>query len=181
MEYYGSELNQWGVFGYYQDRVCANLEILDGLKSFENAAEACWLYGALPSEIQNRGSQYKVESVMIRGCKREIFSPLATSKNAVKLMSAAECLPLAMGPEPTLYSSPIVVLDFRALYPLIMIAYNYCHLTCLGRTTANFTSKKPGASFWNFDGQMSELKGSSIRDSFFIQCHQTAFSLPHPI
>lgn len=47
--------------------------------------------------------------------------------------NAAECLPLIMEPISAFYSSPLVVLDFQSLYPSVMIAYNYCYSTCLGR------------------------------------------------
>ena len=40
-----------------------------------------------------------------------------------------------MEPLSAFYSSPLVVLDFQSLYPSIMIAYNYCYSTCLGRIT----------------------------------------------
>jgi len=50
--------------------------------------------------------------------------------------NAAECMPLIMEPMSAFYSSPLVVLDFRSLYPSVMIAYNYCYSTCLGRVAA---------------------------------------------
>lgn len=38
-----------------------------------------------------------------------------------------------MEPLSAFYSSPLLVLDFQSLYPSVMIAYNYCYSTCLGR------------------------------------------------
>jgi len=48
-------------------------------------------------------------------------------------VAAPESLPLILEPESRFYVDPVVVLDFQSLYPSIVIAYNYCFSTCLGR------------------------------------------------
>jgi DNA polymerase zeta len=46
---------------------------------------------------------------------------------------ATEALPLVMEPESRMYCHPVVVLDFQSLYPSMVIAYNLCYSTCVGR------------------------------------------------
>ena len=50
-------------------------------------------------------------------------------------MDAPECIPLVMEPESRFYTDPVIVLDFQSLYPSMMIAYNYCFSTCLGKVS----------------------------------------------
>lgn len=50
-------------------------------------------------------------------------------------MCAPEVLPLNMEPESGYYRDPVIVLDFQSLYPSIVIAYNYCFSTCLGKVS----------------------------------------------
>lgn len=48
-------------------------------------------------------------------------------------MRAPECIALTLEPMSTIYFTPVAVLDFQSLYPSIIIAYNLCYSTCLGR------------------------------------------------
>lgn len=58
---------------------------------------------------------------------------LTNGNTQVGKQNAAECMPLIMEPLSAFYNGPLIVLDFQSLYPSIMIAYNYCYSTCLGR------------------------------------------------
>lgn len=55
-------------------------------------------------------------------------------------------MPLIMEPISAFYSSPLVVLDFQSLYPSVMIAYNYCYSTCLGRVSEFMGQNKFGVT-----------------------------------
>ncbi|KAJ3341524.1 DNA polymerase zeta [Gonapodya sp. JEL0774] len=92
--------------------------------------------GFVAMALLDRGSQFKVESVMARIAKPQNLIMFSPSKNQVASQRAAECLPLIMEPESQFYNSPLLVLDFQSLYPSVMIAYNYCSLT---------TFSQPGA------------------------------------
>lgn len=41
--------------------------------------------------------------------------------------------PLVLEPLSAFYWWPVVVLDFQSLYPSVIIGYNLCYSTCLGR------------------------------------------------
>ena len=55
-------------------------------------------------------------------------------------------MPLIMEPQSDFYNSPLVVLDFQSLYPSIMIAYNYCYSTCIGRVVDFMGKSKFGVT-----------------------------------
>lgn len=62
-------------------------------------------------------------------------------------------------PQSAFYKSPLIVLDFQSLYPSIMIAYNYCYSTCLGRIQKFKGTNKLGFSELKLPpGLLGELK-----------------------
>ncbi|KAH6917376.1 hypothetical protein BKA70DRAFT_332306 [Coprinopsis sp. MPI-PUGE-AT-0042] len=114
-------------------KTCMVLEILEETEVVTKSAEFARIFGVDFFSVISRGSQFKVESFMFRIAKPESFVLISPSKADVGKQNAAECMPLIMEPTSALYTSPLVVLDFQSLYPSVMIAYNYCYSTCLGR------------------------------------------------
>ncbi|KAG1864196.1 hypothetical protein DFJ58DRAFT_680547 [Suillus subalutaceus] len=118
---------------YFLERTIMTLEILQEAETTTKNAEFARVFGVDFYSVISRGSQFKVESFMFRIAKPESFVLLSPSKHDVGKQNAAECMPLIMEPLSAFYNGPLVVLDFQSLYPSIMIAYNYCYSTCLGR------------------------------------------------
>ncbi|KAI1797881.1 hypothetical protein LXA43DRAFT_969080 [Ganoderma leucocontextum] len=123
------------VLRHFAARTSMVLEMLDVAEVVTKNAEFARVFGVDFFSVLSRGSQFKVESFMFRIAKPESLVLLSPSKQDVGKQNAAECMPLIMEPLSAFYSSPLVVLDFQSLYPSIMIAYNYCYSTCLGRIT----------------------------------------------
>ncbi|KAK9464313.1 hypothetical protein V1512DRAFT_278509 [Lipomyces arxii] len=121
------------VIRYYSLRTQLNLEFLKNQETIERTSEQARILGVDFQSVISRGSQFKVESLMFRIAKAENLMLFSPSKRQVGRQNALEYLPLVMEPKSDFYTSPVVVLDFQALYPSIMIAYNYCYSTCLGR------------------------------------------------
>ena len=48
-------------------------------------------------------------------------------------MGSPEQLQLILEPQSKVYFDPVIVLDFQSLYPSMVIAYNYCYSTILGK------------------------------------------------
>ncbi|UZJ54097.1 hypothetical protein CBS101457_003417 [Exobasidium rhododendri] len=118
---------------YWVDRVEMNLEMIEVSELVFRTAEFARIYGIDFYSVIYRGSQFKVESVMFRISKPESFVLPSPSQQQVGSQNAAEDLPLVMEPLSAFYKGPVLVLDFQSLYPSIMIAYNICYSTCLGR------------------------------------------------
>lgn len=128
-----SAAQQQRVLRYYMHRTKLNLDIIESQGLLSRVSEQARLLGIDFYSVFSRGSQFKVESLMFRIAKPECFMMMSPSKKQVAQQNALECLPLVMEPQSHFYHDPILVLDFQSLYPSIMIAYNFCYSTCLGK------------------------------------------------
>ncbi|KAJ0299941.1 hypothetical protein COL516b_008678 [Colletotrichum fioriniae] len=118
---------------YYLTRTRIDIQILESNELIPRTSEQARLLGVDFFSVFSRGSQFKVESIMFRIAKPENFMLVSPSRKQVGGQNALECLPLVMEPQSDFYNSPLLVLDFQSLYPSVMIAYNLCYSTFLGR------------------------------------------------
>ena len=137
------------VIDYYITRALLDLEILEQNELVPRTSEQARLLGVDFFSVFSRGSQFKVESLMFRIAKPENFLLPSPSRKQVGQQNALECLPLVMEPQSAFYTSPLLVLDFQSLYPSVMIAYNYCYSTFLGRVVSWRGQNKMGFANYN--------------------------------
>lgn len=145
------------ILSYFLSRVQLNLEILEANELIARTSEQARLLGVDFFSVFSRGSQFKVESLMFRIAKPENFILVSPSRKQVGQQNALECLPLVMEPQSAFYNSPLLVLDFQSLYPSVMIAYNYCYSTCLGRIVSWRGQNKMGFTDFQREPRLLEL------------------------
>ena len=150
------------VIDYYVSRVQLDLEILEQNELIPRTSEQARLLGVDFFSVFSRGSQFKVESLMFRIAKPENFLLPSPSRKQVGQQNALECLPLVMEPQSAFYNSPMLVLDFQSLYPSVMIAYNYCYSTFLGRVVSWRGQNKMGFTDYHREPRLLELLGDHI-------------------
>jgi DNA polymerase zeta len=142
---------------YFLSRVQINLQILEANELIPRTSEQARLLGVDFFSVFSRGSQFKVESIMFRIAKPENFILVSPSRKQVGQQNALECLPLVMEPQSAFYPSPLLVLDFQSLYPSVMIAYNYCYSTFLGRVVSWRGTNKMGFTLFKREPRLLEL------------------------
>ena len=145
------------VIEYYVSRAQLDIEILEQNELVPRTSEQARLLGVDFFSVFSRGSQFKVESLMFRIAKPENFLLPSPSRKQVGQQNALECLPLVMEPQSAFYSSPLLVLDFQSLYPSVMIAYNYCYSTFLGRVVGWRGQNKMGFTDYHREPRLLEL------------------------
>ncbi|CAN8100096.1 unnamed protein product [Discula destructiva] len=142
---------------YYITRTKMDIQILEENELIPRTSEQARLLGVDFFSVFSRGSQFKVESIMFRIAKPENFVLVSPSRKQVGGQNALECLPLVMEPQSAFYSSPLLVLDFQSLYPSVMIAYNYCYSTFLGRIVNWRGTNKMGFTDYKRQERLLEL------------------------
>jgi DNA polymerase zeta len=153
------------VVDYYVSRVQMNLEIIESNELISRTSEQARILGVDFFSVFSRGSQFKVESLMFRIAKPENFMLVSPSRKQVGQQNALECLPLVMEPQSDFYTSPLLVLDFQSLYPSVMIAYNYCYSTFLGRALQWRGRDKMGFTNYERQSRLLELLKDKINIS----------------
>jgi DNA polymerase zeta len=103
---------------------------------------------------------------MFKISKPESFMLLSPNRQQVGKQNAAECMPLIMEPQSAFYKGPLLVLDFQSLYPSVMIAYNYCYSTCLGRVDNFKGTQKLGVSESDLPDGLLHLLEDHITSTF---------------
>ncbi|KAK0112200.1 DNA polymerase zeta [Cadophora gregata f. sp. sojae] len=167
-----ADLTQWYINGkprdlakvisHYVTKVRLDLELLEQNELIPRTSEQARLLGVDFFSVFSRGSQFKVESLMFRIAKPENFLLVSPSRKQVGGQNALECLPLVMEPQSAFYTSPLLVLDFQSLYPSVMIAYNYCYSTFLGRIVNWRGTNKMGFTEYKRQQRLLELLKNHI-------------------
>nr|XP_057925939.1 DNA polymerase zeta catalytic subunit [Doryrhamphus excisus] len=129
---HSTDLYRWKMVDHYVSRMQGTMRILQQHDIIGRTSELARVFGIQFFHVLTRGSQYRVESMMLRVAKPLNYIPVTPSVQQRAQQRAPQCLPLVMEPESRFYSNSVVVLDFQSLYPSIVIAYNYCYSTCLG-------------------------------------------------
>ncbi|KAJ8727406.1 hypothetical protein PYW07_001525 [Mythimna separata] len=124
---------RWIPVEHYLTRLSGTVRMLEKLDIINRTSELARLFGLQWWEVLSRGSQFRVESLMLRAARPLNLVALSPTVKQRAAMKAPECLPLIFEPESRFYTDPVIVLDFQSLYPSMMIAYNYCFSTCIGR------------------------------------------------
>ncbi|CAH8531661.1 unnamed protein product [Schistosoma turkestanicum] len=126
--------NRWRTIDYWIHRSMVNLKLLNTLDLIGRTSEFARIFGIEFYHVLSRGSQYRVESLLCRIAKQSNFLLPSPSVTQRAHQRAPEGIPLNLEPESTIFiDGPVAVLDFQSLYPSVIIAYNYCYSTLLGR------------------------------------------------
>ncbi|CAG7903832.1 unnamed protein product [Brassica rapa] len=135
---------------YVIRRANLTLEIMNQLDMINRTSELARVFGIDFFSVLSRGSQYRVESMLLRLAHTQNYLAISPGNQQVASQPAMQCVPLVMEPESAFYEDPVIVLDFQSLYPSMIIAYNLCFCTCLGKL-AHLKMNTLGVSSYSLD------------------------------
>ncbi|KAJ0256178.1 DNA polymerase zeta catalytic subunit [Hirschfeldia incana] len=135
---------------YVIRRANLTLEIMSQLDMINRTSELARVFGIDFFSVLSRGSQYRVESMLLRLAHTQNYLAISPGNQQVASQPAMQCVPLVMEPESAFYEDPVIVLDFQSLYPSMIIAYNLCFCTCLGKL-AHLKMNTLGVSSYSLD------------------------------
>ena len=132
-EWVSSPLERWKAEQHLLATVRVTLRLLDHLDIIVRTSEFSQFVGADFFSVLTRGSQFRVESVLVRLSKRFNFLLVSPTPEERAAQPALEEIALTLEPKSRVYIHPTAVFDFRSLYPSVVIAYNLCFSTYVGR------------------------------------------------
>ncbi|OQR73804.1 DNA polymerase zeta catalytic subunit-like [Tropilaelaps mercedesae] len=177
-EWYEDEFLISRCLSYYVKRCVGCLEMLGRLETYTKTCEMARIYGILFYEVLSRGSQFRVESMMLRSTRKEGYVALSPTVLDRNLQRSMEWIPLVMEPDSNFYTDPIVVLDFQSLYPSVMIAYNYCFSTCFGKVQ-DIVKGTPSIKFGCSDLPVNKNELLRLKDDLIISPSGSVFAKHH--
>ncbi|KAA0187523.1 DNA polymerase [Fasciolopsis buskii] len=128
---------RWRTVDYFVYRSLVNLRLISCIDLVGRTSEFARIFGIEFYHVLSRGSQYRVESLLGRTARAANFLLPSPSVAQRARQRAPEAIPLNLEPDSSLFvDGPVAVLDFQSLYPSVIIAYNYCYSTVLGRLTS---------------------------------------------
>ena len=115
------------------------------LSILENYVELARVTGLTLSEVILRGQQIRQFSLILREARKDgIILPTEP-----KVMEEGFTGATVLDPQCGFYNTPIVALDFKSLYPSIMIASNLCYTTQVTKDHPDATQTPNGFYFLN--------------------------------
>ena len=149
------------VLNYYLKRTKYNLILLNKYDIINRCTQFVKMYGIDFESNLVRGSQYKVEGVLSHLAKSKNVVLLSATRDQLIYQSPPKFTPMVMEPPKNIFYNPVIVLDFQSLYPSIMIAYNLCYSTCLGKLLKEEELNKNNNDFFK-NGEHLKKMGVSL-------------------
>eukprot|EP01032_Pedospumella_encystans_P008332 gene8332-9904_t len=126
-------LTRYKTIRYIHLLTTLNLQLLETVDHIRKTSECARLYHIDYNSVITRGSQYRVEASLLHKAHTNDYILLSPTRRAVASQAPMEVIPLVLEPQSTLYTDPVLVLDFQSLYPSMMLAYNLCYSTIMGK------------------------------------------------